>query len=130
LPQVRFSVYAASKAYVLSLSNALGAELRGRGIYVTAVCPGPVKTEFFDIAESKGSTMKVKKLFMISPKKVVRTALKDSLHRKTISIPSLPMKAFRIITKVVPESVLLKAMVLMYGGKKKACGCCKECTCK
>ncbi len=117
LPQVRFSVYAASKAYVLSLSNALGAELAGRRIYVTAVCPGPVKTEFFDIAESKGSTLKIKKLFMISPGKVVRTALKDSLKKKPVSVPGWPMKAFRILAKFLPESFLLKVMQFLYKGK-------------
>ena len=46
-PQPDFAVYAATKSYVLSFSRALGAELKSGGIYVTAVCPGPVKTEFF-----------------------------------------------------------------------------------
>lgn len=44
VPQAAFAVYAASKAYVYSLSRALERELRGRGITVTAVCPGPVNT--------------------------------------------------------------------------------------
>jgi uncharacterized protein len=48
-----FAVYAASKSYVLSFSRALHQELKKHGIVVTAVCPGPVNTEFFDIAESK-----------------------------------------------------------------------------
>ena len=47
LPQPGFAVYAASKAYVLSFSRALGEELRRRNIHVTAVCPGPVRTRFF-----------------------------------------------------------------------------------
>lgn len=47
LPQPGFAVYAASKAYVLSFDQALGAELKDRGITVTSVCPGPVDTEFF-----------------------------------------------------------------------------------
>lgn len=46
-PQPSFAVYAASKACVLSFSRALGQELREKSIYVTAVCPGPVETEFF-----------------------------------------------------------------------------------
>ena len=52
MPQPNFAVYAASKSYVLSFSRALHQELKKRGIVVTAVCPGPVNTEFFDIAES------------------------------------------------------------------------------
>lgn len=47
LPQPRFAVYAATKSFVLSYSRALAMELKSRQIYVTAVCPGPVKTEFF-----------------------------------------------------------------------------------
>ena len=46
-PQPYFSVYAATKSYVLSFSRSLGEELRKKGIVVTAVCPGPVDTEFF-----------------------------------------------------------------------------------
>ena len=46
LPQPGFAVYAATKAFVLSYSRALRAELRQRRIWVTAVCPGPVRTEF------------------------------------------------------------------------------------
>ena len=47
-PQPYFSVYVATKSYVLSFSRSLGEELRKKGIVVTAVCPGPVDTEFFD----------------------------------------------------------------------------------
>ena len=53
LPQPGFAVYAASKAYVLSLSRALREELGPEEIYVTAVCPGPVRTEFFEKAERR-----------------------------------------------------------------------------
>ena len=55
LPQPNFAVYAASKAYVLSLTRALREELRSRQISVTAICPGPVDTAFFSIAEETGS---------------------------------------------------------------------------
>ena len=61
LPQPDFAVYAATKSYVLSFSRALGEELKRDGIYVTAVCPGPVDTPFFDIAEAGGSTLALKK---------------------------------------------------------------------
>ena len=50
MPQPGFAVYAASKSFVLSYSRALAAELKKKEIYVTAVCPGPVETEFFGIA--------------------------------------------------------------------------------
>ena len=62
LPQPGFAVYAAGKSYVLSFSRALGEELREKGIFVTAVCPGPVRTEFFERAERKASTLAIKKI--------------------------------------------------------------------
>jgi short-subunit dehydrogenase len=55
LPLPHMAVYAASKAFVLSFSEALWAETRSRGIHVTALCPGPVDTEFFDIAGQAAS---------------------------------------------------------------------------
>ena len=62
LPQPGFAVYAATKAYVLSYSRALNRELKDRGISVTAICPGPVKTEFFDIAQTTGEIPLYKQL--------------------------------------------------------------------
>lgn len=56
-PAPNFAVYAASKAYVLSLSEALNFELKGRGVHVMAICPGPVETEFFSVAQ-KNESMK------------------------------------------------------------------------
>ena len=54
LPIPTFAVYAATKAYVNSFSEALFWELHGTGVTVTAVCPGPVPTEFFEVAGRKG----------------------------------------------------------------------------
>lgn len=64
--QPGFAVYAATKSYVLSFSRSLREELKEKSIWVTAVCPGPVETEFFDIAEKYGSTLAVKKLTLVS----------------------------------------------------------------
>ncbi len=116
LPQPDFAVYAATKAYVLSFSRALGEELREAGIYVTSVCPGPVDTPFFDIAEKTGTTLSIKKYTMVSPEKVVALALKDSYHKRSMSVCSLPIKCLRCLSKTVPHSFLLKGMGLL---KKK-----------
>lgn len=113
LPQPRFAVYAATKAFVLSYSRALGAELKGRQIYVTAVCPGPVKTEFFDIAETTGKISVYKKLVMADAKKVVRKALRDSAMGKSVSVYGLTMKGFCALCKIIPHQWLLAAMTAM-----------------
>jgi uncharacterized protein len=55
LPVPQMAVYGAVKAYVTSFSEALRCELRGTGVSVLAVCPGPVDTEFFNIAERENS---------------------------------------------------------------------------
>lgn len=110
LPQPKFAIYAATKAFVLSYSRALGEELRSREIYVTAVCPGPVETEFFDIAETTGSVPLYKRLVMSNPKKVVALGLRDSMMGKSVSVYGLTMKAFRILSKMVPHELLLKGL--------------------
>lgn len=107
LPQCNFDVYAATKSYVLSFSRGLNEELRKKHIYVTAVCPGPVKTEFFNIAEQYGSVLAIKKLVMADVEDVVSLALKDSYYKKSVSVYSLPMKAFLVLSKLLPHDLLL-----------------------
>lgn len=107
LPQPRFAVYAATKAFVLSHSRALAMELKPRQICVTAVCPGPVKTEFFDIAETTGEIPLYKRLVMADPKKVVKKALRDSMMGKTVSVYGALMKAFFVLAKIFPHDVIL-----------------------
>lgn len=106
-PQKYFAVYAASKAYVLNFSRALREELKKKSIWVTTVCPGPVETEFFDIAEKYEATLAVKKMTMVSPQKVVRTAIRDARDKKAMSVCSAPIKAFRVVTKIIPDQVIL-----------------------
>lgn len=108
LPQPGFNVYAATKAYVLSFSRALRNELQERKIYVTAVCPGPVATEFFDIAEENAKRPFYKKIFLADTKKVVEQAMMDSMKKKEVSVYGSSMKLFRMITKIIPKSLLLR----------------------
>lgn len=113
LPQKGFAVYAASKSYVLSFSRGLNEELKKRHIYVTAVCPGPVRTEFFEIAEQYGDSLAIKKLVMAESENVVALALRDSYHKKAVSVYSIPIKAFQALTKYLPHSVILAFTGLM-----------------
>lgn len=110
LPQPGFAVYAASKAFVLSYSRALNRELKDRQIAVTAVCPGPVKTEFFQIAQTTGHIPVYKYLFMAKPGPVVKQAIRDSVMRKEVSIYGCSMKVFFALTRLLPHSLLLNLM--------------------
>lgn len=106
-PQKRFSVYAASKSYVLSFSRALNVELKDRKVYVTAVCPGPVDTEFFKKDNCDINKTFYKRIVMAKPENVVRLALMDSAGKKEMSIYGGLMKAFYIATKLIPHRIIL-----------------------
>lgn len=113
VPQTGFSVYAATKSYVLSFSRSLNAELKPMNISVTAVCPGPVNTEFFEIAEKNSTGISFKKYFMVEAKDVVRKALVDSYNRRSLSIYSIWMQLFAFVTKIIPHDLLLTIMTKM-----------------
>lgn len=113
LPQANFAVYAATKSYVLSFSRALGEELCEKGIYVTSICPGPVNTPFFDIAEKNGSTLALKKYTLVEATQVVTKALRDSYHKRTMSVCSIPIQLFQVGTKLVPHDVFLRMMTFL-----------------
>lgn len=98
LPQKEFSVYAATKAYVLSFSMALKRELKNRGVAVTTVCPGPVDTEFLKICNRGKGQKLLKKLTTVKPEAVVHKALKDAKKGKALSIYGLPMKGVYILS--------------------------------
>lgn len=113
LPQPKFAVYAATKSYVMSFSRALNEELRKQQIYVTAVCPGPVDTEFFDRAEVGSDTLFIKKLVMAKPENVVRKALLDARNKKDVSVYSFPIQAFYGASKLLPHKLMLVVMRAM-----------------
>lgn len=106
-PQKRFAVYAASKSYVLSFSRALNVETKDRKVYVTAVCPGPVDTEFFKKDNCDINKTFYKRIVMAKPEKVVSLALRDSAQKKELSIYGSMMNAFYMTTKLIPHQILL-----------------------
>lgn len=116
-PQPGFAVYAASKSYVLSFSRALREELEGRKISVTAVCPGPADTEFFDIAGTSNSLMK--SAVMAAPECVVKKAMKDAVKRKPVSVYGIPMKAAYAACSVLPDGLVLGVMKRLWQGEEK-----------
>ena len=120
LPQPGFAVYAATKSFVLSYSRALNEEVKARGIKVTAVCPGPVKTEFFTVAETTGKIPLYKRFTMANPVKVVRLAIRDSVMGKAVSVYGPVMKAFCVLTKVVPHELIFKVMKVLSPEQVKA----------
>lgn len=106
MPQPDFAVYAATKSYVLSFSKAINKELKPKKITVTAVCPGPVDTEFFDIA---GKNVKLlKRMVMAKPENVVEQAIKDAALGNELSIYGRTMKLAHVAGRFLPHRLLMK----------------------
>jgi len=91
-PLPNMAVYSATKAYVTSLSEALAMELRPLGITVTALCPGPVKTEFFQVASRPGAASAEAHYdsmpaFVVTPQEAVRAGLEAVMRDRPRVIP-------------------------------------------
>jgi short-subunit dehydrogenase len=107
LPIPGFAVYAATKAYVTSLSEALRAELRGTGVSVCALCPGPVHTEFQEMAKRPDGQLGTGPEFVhVSVERVVRDALAALEADRALVIPGLPMKIGMFLVRLTPMPVL------------------------
>ncbi|MGC1851848.1 MAG: SDR family oxidoreductase, partial [Solirubrobacterales bacterium] len=78
--------YSASKAFVLTHSEALAEELRGSGVRVTAVCPGPVPTEFFEVGQPL-VVHRIPRLFWCSPTRVAEDGLRAVEHGAPSVVP-------------------------------------------
>lgn len=103
MPQYKFSVYSASKAYVLSFSRALNSEVKSQGINVIAVCPNPLETNFKHGEKIKG----IKRLGIEDVSTVVRTAIENSHYKKDISVQSLLAHIIRFISRILPHNWVL-----------------------
>jgi short-subunit dehydrogenase len=107
LPIPGFAVYAATKAYVTSFSEALRTELRGTGVSVCALCPGPVHTEFQEVAKRPGDQPEGGPEFVHVPaEQVVQNALAALEANRPIVIPGLAMKLGMFLVRLTPMPIL------------------------
>ncbi len=112
MPGPLVSVYYATKAYLLSLTRAIGEEIRrsGKKVYIGAVCPGPVDTEFNKVA--KGSA----KIKSRSAENIVKYSLKMMFKRKKVIIPGFEVKFSAIAAKLLPTNLMAR---ITYNIQKK-----------
>ena len=97
------AVYYATKAFVLSLTEALHQETKGTGVHVTALCPGPTATEFFDVAGAgEGRLAKM----AVDPVAVVRARLDGLARNKAIVIPGALNKATAQSSRLLPRALM------------------------
>ena len=102
--------YYASKAYVLSLSEAMHEELKKDGVKVTALCPGPVRTNFQERAQLQKTD--TAKSFIMEAKKVADIGYLGLLRGKAIVVPGTFEKIVPVITKLLPRSLVRKVSFL------------------
>ena len=98
------AVYFATKAYVLSLSEALHEEARRFGVHVTALCPGPTRTEFGEVAGFKGNAAFDR--FSMDSESVVRAGLAALDRNKAIAITGALNKAGAFSTRLAPRALV------------------------
>jgi short-subunit dehydrogenase len=106
--------YAAAKAYVLSFSEAVHQEVRGHGVTVTALAPGPVETEFWQIAgwETSGGKSFERAVpgTLISPAQAAQAAVEGLERGERVVVPGLPIRAAMLASRYIPHMLKLPAM--------------------
>ena len=98
------AVYAATKAYILSVSKAINAELKGSGVSITTLCPGATNTKFAEKAGLENTMLF--QLFVMEPASVAEIGYKALMKGKTTVIAGMYNKLLVLTSKIVPASIL------------------------
>jgi len=114
VPTPYMSTYAATKAFVLSFSEALATELAATGVGVLALCPGATKTEFQNVA---GVSEQVPEFTYMSAEAVVAQAIAAANAGKRTLIPGWMNKTLAVTTRMTPRSVLARIAGSMFAPK-------------
>ncbi len=109
LPGPGMTAYYASKAFVLSFSEALHSELKASGVRVSVLCPGPVPTEFAERAGIKGGSM-VPDYLSQSPEAVAEAGYRGLMQGRRTIIPGFLNKLIVMLIRFLPRSLLLAAV--------------------
>ena len=119
LPGPDMAVYYASKAYVLSFTEALSQELRGSGVKVTALCPGPTRTEFHDVAEMSGSRL-MGKLWWMSADQVAEVGYRALRAGRPVVVPGFINKAMTFAPRLIPRSLTTRLVARVQSRRRQA----------
>jgi short-subunit dehydrogenase len=111
-PVPHMATYAATKAFVLHFSEALHEEVKGKGVTVTCLCPGPVKTDFQQVAGV--NDRRVPSLAWTSVGAVVESALKAVSARRAIVMPGLLNQVTAGAVKLMPRSLARRIAGAMF----------------
>jgi short-subunit dehydrogenase len=100
------AVYYATKAFVLSFSEALSEEVRGRGVTVTALCPGPTATEFQSRAQTEGA--RLRRLGVMDARTVAELGYRGMMAGKTIVVTGLMNRVLVQSVRFTPRIIVRK----------------------
>jgi short-subunit dehydrogenase len=106
-PGPLMAVYYATKAYVLSFTEALGEEVKGTGVTVTALCPGPTRTRFQEIADMSNSRL-FKSGGVLDAETVARIGYEGLMNKKRVVIPGLINRLLAIGVRITPRTWVTK----------------------
>lgn len=109
------ATYAATKAFVLSFSEGISEELKGSGVTVTAVCPGPVRTEFGETAGVGNAEDKLPGVFWMTPDQIAESALTAADKGKRSVIPGPLNHAGSIAGRYSPRTLSLPLTKKIWG---------------
>jgi short-subunit dehydrogenase len=115
-PAPRLAVYAATKAYVTSLTESLHEETRGTGVHVTALCPGLTRTEFQSVSNSESYAAKLPGFVWLSAEEVARAGLDDVASGKALSVPGAMYKGLTLATGVMPRGIVRRVAGMVQRG--------------
>ncbi len=99
------AVYAATKAYVTSLTEALHEEMRGTGVHVTALCPGLTKTEFQEHSNTSGYETSFPDFAWTSAESVASAGLEGVAKNKAIVVPGALYKGLVATSDITPRAL-------------------------
>ncbi len=119
LPGPDMAVYYATKAYVLSFSEALSEELRGSGVKVTALCPGPTRTEFHDVAEMSDSRL-MEKLWWMSADRVAQIGYRGLRAGRPVVVAGLINRAMTFAPRLIPRSLTRRLVARVQSRRRQS----------
>jgi short-subunit dehydrogenase len=110
--------YSAAKAYILTFSEALHQELRGHGVTVSALCPGPVRTDFWEISGwsvhgGQSFERAVPRPVWVSAEDAARAGVEGLASGQRVIVPGLGVRAAMEAVRYLPHAVKLPALEWM-----------------
>ncbi len=112
-PAPKLAVYAATKAYVTSLTESLHEEVRGTGVHVTALCPGLTRTEFQSVSNSDSYAGQYPTFAWLEAREVAQAGLDDVARGKALSVPGVLYKGMVTGSSIMPRSLARRLISLV-----------------